>query len=114
MASIFGKAKEKVKSGDLFGQPVQLTYKGTATFNTCCGGLVSILFVTAMMAVFAMDLTELLMEPEYANYAPTYEYTHKFDIDKLHSMLAIKVRGRDSEGKLLARSKVNKDIRVAF
>ena len=72
MASIFGKAKEKVKGADLFGQPVQLTFKGNATFNTCCGGLVSIVFVLAMMAVFATELHGLLVKREYVNYAPTY------------------------------------------
>ena len=74
MSGLFAKATEKVKSADLFGQPVQLTYKGNATFDTCCGGLVSVVFVLAMTAIFIVDLTELLINPEYTNYAPTYEY----------------------------------------
>ena len=53
--------------------------------------MVSVVFVVIMMAIFILDLTELLMNPEYTNFAPTYEYDRRFESDMTQSMIALKV-----------------------
>ena len=100
MANFFRKVGLAIKSLDLYGQRVQLTYKGNATFMTCCGGLVSLIFMLAMMATFSYQIYDLAQEAEFKSYAPTYEYDQRFNVTKGQSMVAIKIIGRDPDTKL--------------
>ena len=65
MSGIFSKIKASIKSGDLFGVSVQLTYKGEEKFKTFCGGCVSLFFLLTMVLYFAYEF-------ETAYYHPTY------------------------------------------
>ena len=51
----------------------------------------------AMTATFGYQLHELIADPEFISFAPTYEHVHKFDVDYLQSMFAIKLMGVDEE-----------------
>ena len=44
------KLSELIKGQDLFGAPVQLTYKGQKAFNTIFGGCVSIILVLTILS----------------------------------------------------------------
>ena len=100
----------------MFGQPVQLTYKGEPTFSTCCGGLVSLLFMLVMTLVVSIQFYKLVKYPEFESYAPTYDYSHQqFDIDKTMSMIAVKLEGINiSEKRMMTLREVSANIRVSF
>ena len=68
-----------------------------------------------MTATFGFQLHELIVEPEFQSFAPTFEYDERFDVDYLHSMVAVEIRGR-SEGtsKELTDEEIIKDLRVSF
>ena len=59
------------------------------------------LFVLVMMVVFADDLAWLLLDPEYTNFAPTYEYERRFHSDMTQSMIALRVQGTDSQTEMV-------------
>ena len=54
MASFLARIGEGIKRVDLYGQPVQLTYKGNLKFQTCCGGCVSLIFIVLMTTMFGL------------------------------------------------------------
>ena len=54
-----------VRGSDLFGIPVQLTYKGSSSFNTICGGCVSILLVISLAVYFSFSLSEEFFNPQF-------------------------------------------------
>ena len=50
-----------------------------------------------MTTVLALQLLELLSEPEFLSYAPTIKFEKSFNIDKMGSMIALKLSARDTE-----------------
>ena len=50
---------------DLFGVPVMLTYRGKTSFNTMCGGVVSVLLMLFLVGLFVY---ELYMEYKYPSF----------------------------------------------
>lgn len=49
------KSKQKgslIKSIDMFGQPIALTFKGEDTFKNKCGGCVSLFIIILMLFCF--------------------------------------------------------------
>ena len=68
-----------------------------------------------MTVTFGFQLHELIAEPVFSSSFPTYEYAHKFDVDYLQSMVAIKLTGVDREaGKKLSQKEIKEDLRVSF
>ena len=65
MKKILAKLGELIKSKDLFGVPVQLTYKGQSSFNTLCGGCVSILIIVSLVPYFVVELDQAYRFPDY-------------------------------------------------
>ena len=114
MASFLNRIEQGVKSFDLYGEQVQLTYKGNATFDTCCGGIVSLIFMIAMTVTFGLQFIDLVRNPEYQNFAPTYEYDQSFRVENADSMVAIQISGRDYYKNLLTNDEIMQDLRVWF
>ena len=56
MVEFFTKVGNMIRGTDLFGVPVQLTYKGQTAFNTICGGCISILLVISLATYFSLEL----------------------------------------------------------
>ena len=50
------KITTTIRQQDLFGIPVQLTFRGEKAFNTIAGGCVSILIVILLIAYFCFGL----------------------------------------------------------
>ena len=65
MANFWFNFRRQVRKQDIFGIPVQLTYKGDTTFNTFCGGCISILFVLTFLTVFSLRLYECWRYPNF-------------------------------------------------
>lgn len=68
------KAIELVKSQDLFGAPVQLTYKGERAFNTVSGGCCSLLLIMILICAFCVQLYSVYFSPQFLNYPPRQYY----------------------------------------
>ena len=54
-----------IREQDYFGVPVNLSYKGSSSYNTYCGGIVTILVVIACSVSFCISLHETLTNPIY-------------------------------------------------
>ena len=54
MTKLCFKVGSYVKESDLFGIPVQLTYKGQSAFNTLCGGIVSLMLISGLSIYFIL------------------------------------------------------------
>ena len=52
-----------VRQQDLFGVPVQLTYKGQRRFKSIIGGCLSIMFVVAALVIFIVYSLNFYREP---------------------------------------------------
>jgi len=65
MTSFCNKLEAKIRAQDLFGIPVQLTYKGESAFNTTCGGCVSMIFVFCFVVGFFFELRSYWLEPQF-------------------------------------------------
>ena len=52
MKRVLTQIHSSVKEQDLFGVPVQLTYKGERTFNTAIGGCCSLLMIIFLVSYF--------------------------------------------------------------
>ena len=75
MSGIFSKIKELVKSGDLFGVKVQLTYKGVDKFKTFCGGCATLFFLLTMVLYFAYEFDHVYHHPQYWNTPPNHDWS---------------------------------------
>ena len=56
-----GSLKKLVKSFDAFGEPVNINYKGDATYKTCIGGLFTI-GLKSFVLVFALAQLVALLQ----------------------------------------------------
>jgi len=74
LSSIWSKVGQVIKSQDLFGVPVQLTYKGERAFNTIHGGCFSAIIVLFLLVAFFTQLYDLYYFPQFYNRPPTYDY----------------------------------------
>ena len=77
MASICHKLCQQIKNFDLFGIPVQLTYRGETKFNTVFGGCVSMMLVVVLGVGFVYQLHSLYYNPEFMSYPATYDFRAK-------------------------------------
>ena len=53
MGELLKSILEAVRAQDLFGMPVQLTYKGKTAFNSICGGFISIVMILGFVAILS-------------------------------------------------------------
>ena len=74
MPGCCAKISEWAKAADMFAAPVQLKYRGEATFSTVFGGCVSILLVVGFVTGFFVQLFMLMNDPHYYNYPSTHDY----------------------------------------
>ena len=79
MQSILSKIQDAVKQQDLFGVPVQLTYKGERTFITAFGGCVSLLMIIGLSMYFTYELQQEYSDPSYASTPNAIDYTKQKD-----------------------------------
>ena len=63
-----------IRQRDLFGIPVQLTYKGAPAFNTICGGCVSIIMMLGFAVMFCINLYGVWFEPQFLNFPISKNY----------------------------------------
>ena len=75
LQSLANKFGNVLKGRDLFGIPVQLTYRGQASFQTIFGGLVSLLFLLTFALGFFYQLFIMTFEPQFYNYPPRYDFS---------------------------------------
>ena len=69
------KTKELIKQQDLFGVPVQLTYKGERAFNTAFGGCLSLLLIVGMTTYFVFSFLSTYNNPQYNSTPPSIDYS---------------------------------------
>ena len=74
------KVKKSLKSIDIFGKSVGLTYDGEATFQTLCGGLTTLLAFLIVGATAINSIFELINSQ---NYSMTEKSTIKPYTDQL-------------------------------
>ena len=74
MAGFLDRLEREIRRRDMFGIPVQLTYKGDTAFNTCFGGCVSIIFVVTFIAIFIKQLNTHWNYPQFQNYPAMINY----------------------------------------
>ena len=53
-----------VSSLDLFGDPVSLKFEGQKTFNTKCGGVLTMLFILHILYVIAVKMKSAALRHE--------------------------------------------------
>ena len=75
MANWWNKIAPAIKSRDIFGVPVQLTYKGQVAFNTVTGGIFSIIFLLTFLVGFVYQLYMVTSDPEFMNYPPKIDFS---------------------------------------
>jgi len=79
-----------VKSQDLFGITVQLTYKGQRSFSTACGGCLSILIVVGFTVGFILQFYKLYSQPEWLSTPETYTFGNmNIDVPQNQATVAI-------------------------
>ena len=74
MASFGRRVQRTIKDMDLFGVPVQLTYKGEPTFKTVTGGCLSIITVLVLTAGFAFEFWSMYTKPQWLSSPQTIDY----------------------------------------
>ena len=74
MQKILDKIQYTVRQHDLFGVPVQLTYKGEQKFSTAIGGCISLLMIISLTMYFIFELQGEFKDPSYASTPPTIDY----------------------------------------
>ena len=74
MVNLFSRVSRFITDQDLFGIPVQLTFKGDSAFNTFCGGCVSIIFIVTFTVIFCLQLHTSWTHPKFQSYPPELDY----------------------------------------
>ena len=65
MSSKIAKAQRLIRSFDLFGRPVGLTYKGQRKFTTSIGGCISLILVLSIIAGAIIRFRQIYYYPEF-------------------------------------------------
>ena len=77
MKNLFNKVGDSIRGLDIYGVPVQLTYKGQTNFNTVFGGLVSILVALVLAIFFVETLYEEYSWPQFQTLPVTFDVRDK-------------------------------------
>ena len=75
MDRFLGKVNKSIKSLDLFGSTVSLTYKGQTAFNTCSGGLISLILILVIATGSILQLNSLYFHPEFVTHPVEYDFS---------------------------------------
>ena len=59
------KVKESIKEKDVYGQPISLNFKGSETFNTLPGGILSIFMSVLLVAYFVLRLKQMVQRDNW-------------------------------------------------
>ena len=68
-----------VKRQDLFGVPVQLTYRGERAFTSFIGGFCSIMFVLSVISTFVVYSRRFFDNPQFSSNASVNFITYGDD-----------------------------------
>jgi len=95
MKSACGKLSRAVKSQDLFGVPVQLTYRGARSFSSVIGGCLSILMVLVFAVAFILMFHQIYTEPQWKSTPETYNFGNElFTLRPQQATLAIQISAK--------------------
>ena len=85
--------KATIKSCDMFGLPVSLTYRGESRFKTAIGGCTSLIIILVAFFGAAYQLKSLIEEPVFQALPPEIDYSaSSFTMDFTSSSIAVGVR----------------------
>jgi hypothetical protein len=73
---MFAYLKQKIRELDYFGASVTLKFGGEDSFNTFCGGLVTILIVIGVSIESVFTYLDVYRRPEYNQLPITYDYDY--------------------------------------
>ena len=63
--STFSKVPETIKNQDIFGQSINLNYKGNDFYKSFPGGILSIFCLTVSFAYFMMKLKQMVLREDW-------------------------------------------------
>ena len=109
-----GKFLDHIRDIDLFGAPVQLSYRGNRKFRTVCGGCVTLTLILVILALLPSKIIMELNEPTYSNSPQLVETSKNFTFDYTHSMFAGSISAYKDDGTELSRSTVDSQLRIVF
>jgi hypothetical protein len=68
---------------DMYGQPIQFTYKNKNTFSTICGGFISIIIISFLIIYFVMLVLDIINRkyPIVVNTITSYDFAPLINID---------------------------------
>ena len=87
-----------LKNRDVFGQPIQLAYKGKDTYNTSIGGILTLLMQGLTVAYMITAITELVSmdDPILIDYQQEMSEEEKLnqaiDFDEMDYVLAFQMK----------------------
>ena len=76
-----GKFLDHIRDIDLFGVPVQLSYRGEKKFRTVCGGCATITLIFVILALLTSKIVTELNEPTYYNSPQIVQTSKNFIFD---------------------------------
>ena len=96
------KITTTIRQQDLFGIPVQLTFKGQREFKTCFSGCISIAFVLTFVVYFCLELNSNWRNPNFLHYPATqdFEVTKVKLLPMTGSTVAVAIKMTDDFTKL--------------
>ena len=84
--------KKSIREQDLFGVPVMLSFQGETSFNTVCGGIVSMTLMMALSVGFLYQLFQLVYHPVFMTYPSQIELGKQIvTLPSFESTLAVQV-----------------------
>ena len=70
-----------IRSFDIFGKPISVSYQGSDSYRTVIGGIMSA-FVFAIIIASAVMKAEILVSKKNPNISTTVEYDSKYESDE--------------------------------
>ena len=114
MGSTFTTLQLAIKNQDLFGVPVQLSYKGQTAFNTVCGGCLSVLIMMTFSVYFAVEIRQLYLHPEYLSTPYTLSFgSRTINVPTSEGLIAVGLTSITNSTEL-SQTTTNKMARVTF
>ena len=100
-----------VKSSDLLGVPVTLTHRGQPTYDSVCGGFITLLITVGLSLFIGWQLEVELLQPEFFTLPPAHSSNSTLSFQQNgDSMIAYLVYGGNSTD----QSDLNRYLRVTF
>ena len=92
--SFIDKMAQSVRLVDFFAYPVRLNFKGMAAHKSVFGGLITILISILLVILSSLNLSKLVLNPEYSSFPTTYNYSddrYKIKADLKKNIVAYKL-----------------------